>query len=307
MVGMSVHEASSQEGRLSRHSVVDVGSNTIHLLVGKVEGDAVLPVTGEKISARLGAGVEKSGRLEDERLALAVEAITLFVRIAALNGAPSPEILATSAVRDAENGPELVERVREETGIEMRLISGEKEAALGFRGALSAVRREGPVLVVDLGGGSAQFILGEASEGPERRVSLPLGTNRTTERFVEGDPPTDEELGALREHVPQLLPNWDVGGAEVVAVGGSARAMLKITPDGLTVRRLWHLSKEIRERPSGVLAREEGLAPERTRVLPAAITTLATILEHFGKDELIVARGGIREGTLLALAEGQGI
>ncbi len=307
MVGMSVHEASSQEGRLSRHSVVDVGSNTIHLLVGKVEGDAVLPVTGEKISARLGAGVEKSGRLEDERLALAVEAITLFVRIAALNGAPSPEILATSAVRDAENGPELVERVREETGIEMRLISGEKEAALGFRGALSAVRREGPVLVVDLGGGSAQFILGEASEGPERRVSLPLGTNRTTERFVEGDPPTDEELGALREHVPQLLPNWDVGGAEVVAVGGSARAMLKITPGGLTVRRLWHLSKEIRERPSGVLAREEGLAPERTRVLPAAITTLATILEHFGKDELIVARGGIREGTLLALAEGKGI
>jgi len=292
---------------LSRHSVVDVGSNTIHLLVGKVEGDAVLPVTGEKVSARLGAGVEKRGRLDDDRLALAAEAITLFTRIAALNGAPSPEILATSAVRDAQNGPELVERVREGTGLGMRLISGEKEAALGFRGALSAVRREGPVLVVDLGGGSAQLILGEASEGPERRVSLPLGTNRTTERFVEGDPPTDEELGALREHVPQLLPDWDVGGAEVVAVGGSARAMIKITPDRLTVGRLWRLSEEIRERPSGVLAREHGLAPERARVLPAAVTTLAAILEHFGKEELIVARGGIREGALLALAEGKGI
>jgi exopolyphosphatase/pppGpp-phosphohydrolase len=67
------------------------------------------------------------------------------------------------------------------------------------------------------------------------------------------------------------------------------------------------LSEEIRERTSGVLAREQGLAPERARVLPAAITTLATVLEHFGKDELIVARGGIREGTLLALAEGKGI
>ena len=292
---------------MSLYSVVDVGSNTIHLLVGKVEGGAVLPVTGEKISARLGAGVEKTGRLDDERLALAAEAISLFAGIAALNGAPSPELLATSAVRDAQNGPELVERVREGTGLSMRLISGEKEAALGFRGALSAVRREGPVLVVDLGGGSAQLILGEASEGPEKRVSLPLGTNRTTERFVEGDPPTDEELGALREHVPQLLPDWDVGEAEVVAVGGSARAMLKITNDRLTVERLRCLSAEVREGPSGVLAREQGLAPERARVLPAAITTLAAILEHFGKEELIVARGGIREGTLLALAEGKGI
>jgi len=292
---------------LSLYSVVDVGSNTIHLLVGKVEGGAVLPVTGEKISARLGAGVEKTGRLDDERLALAAEAISLFAGIAALNGAPSPEILATSAVRDAQNGPELVERVREGTGLSMRLISGEKEAALGFRGALSAVGREGPVLVVDLGGGSAQLILGEASEGPEKRVSLPLGTNRTTERFVEADPPTDEELGALREHVPQLLPDWDVGEAEVVAVGGSARAMLKITNDGLTVERLWRLSAEVREGSSGVLAREQGLAPERARVLPAAITTLAVILEHFGKEALLVARGGIREGTLLALAEGKGI
>jgi exopolyphosphatase / guanosine-5'-triphosphate,3'-diphosphate pyrophosphatase len=292
---------------LSLYSVVDVGSNTIHLLVGKVEGGAVLPVTSEKISARLGAGVEKTGRLDDERLALAVEAISFFAGIAALNGAPSPEILATSAVRDAQNGPELIERVREGTGLSMRLISGEKEAALGFRGALSAVGREGPVLVVDLGGGSAQLILGEASEGPEKRISLPLGTNRTTERFVEGNPPTDEELEALREHVPQLLPDWAVGEAEVVAVGGSARAMLKITNDGLTVERLWRLSAEVREGPSGVLAREQGLAPERARVLPAAITTLAAILEHFGKEELIVARGGIREGTLLALAEGKGI
>lgn len=289
---------------MSRHSVVDVGSNTIHLLVGEVEAGSVLPVTGEKVSARLGAGVEKKGRLDEARLTLATEAITLFASIAAMNGAPSPEILATSAVRDAENGGELVSRVRDATGVEMRLISGEKEAALGFRGALSAVQHEGRVLVVDLGGGSAQLILGEAQGGPEERVSLPLGTNRTTERFVLRDPPSDAELEALREHAGRLLPPWDISGAQIVAVGGSARAMLKITRDRLTVDRLWRLSGEIREIPSGVLAREQGLAPERARVLPAAITTLATVLEHFGKESLTVARGGIREGTLLALDEG---
>ena len=100
-----------------------------------------------------------------------------------------------------------------------------------------------------------------------------------------------------------MLPGWDVGVAPVVAVGGSARAMLRITSDPLTPARLWRLSEEIRTRPSGLLAREHGLTPERARVLPAAITTLAAVLEAYGKDELTVARGGIREGTLLALAE----
>jgi exopolyphosphatase/guanosine-5'-triphosphate,3'-diphosphate pyrophosphatase len=311
MGGVVVHEHRGivERGGLSRHSVIDVGSNTIHLLVGEVDGGAVLPVTGEKVSARLGTGVERTGGIEAERLALAAEAIALFARIAALNGAREPTVLATSAVRDAENGPELGEMVRELTGLKMRILSGEKEAVLGFRGAVSALGSswEKRTLVVDLGGGSAQLILGEAANGPERRVSLPLGSGRTTERFVESDPATDEELAALAGTVPRVLPDWEVKGAEVVAIGGSARAILKITRDRLTVGRLKKLSEEIREHPTAVLARENGLAPERARVLPAAVTTLAAILERFGKQDLTVARGGLREGTLLTLAEGKEI
>ena len=291
---------------MSRHSVIDVGSNTIHLLVGEVDGSEVLPVTGEKVSARLGAGVEKKGKIEPGRLELAAEAISLFAKIAALNGVAEPTVLATSAVRDAQNGPELTERVRELTGLKMRLISGEEEAALGFRGAVSAVGAswEGPALVVDLGGGSAQLIVGEASSGPLMQVSQPLGSNRTTERFVENDPPKKKELRALDEHVREMMPGWGLSQrVSVVAVGGSARAMLKITQDSLTVERMRRLALEISDRPSAVLAREHGLAPERARVLPAAITTLAAILEHFDMDRLTVARGGLREGTLLTLAE----
>jgi len=293
---------------MSRHSVVDVGSNTIHLLVAEVDGGEVLPVTGEKVSARLGSGVEKTGRIEEERLALAAEAIDLFARISALNGAPDPTVLATSAVRDAENGPELEERVREATGLKMRLISGEEEATLGFRGALSALGEswDGPALVVDLGGGSAQLIVGEASGGPLMQVSLPLGSNRTTERFVGKDPAKKKELRALDGHVKEMMPGWGLSSrVRVVAVGGSARAILKITGDTLTVERLRKLAAEITDRPSAVLAREHGLTPERARVLPAAITTLAAALEHFGKDGLTVARGGLREGTVLTLAEGE--
>ncbi|WP_162924366.1 hypothetical protein [Rubrobacter indicoceani] len=292
---------------MSRYSVIDVGSNTIHLLVGEVTEAGVLPVTGEKVSARLGSGVEKTGSIAPERLELAARAISLFAGIAALNGAEEPAILATSAVRDAENGPDLVKRVEEETGISMRLISGEEEATLGFKGAVSAVGEdpwEGPALVVDLGGGSAQFTLGEAQAGPLMQTSLPLGSNRTTERFVEHDPPKKKELKALDDHVKEILPDWQiVQGVPVVAVGGSARAILKITPDRLTVERLRTLADELRETKSAELARDHGLAPERAKVMPAAVTTLAAVLEHFGRDELNVVRGGLREGTIISLAE----
>jgi exopolyphosphatase/guanosine-5'-triphosphate,3'-diphosphate pyrophosphatase len=254
--------------------------------------------------------VEKTGRIAQERLPLAADAIALFARISALNGVSEPVILATSAVRDAENGLELRERVRELTDLKMRLISGEEEAALGFRGAVSAVGTslEGPVLVVDLGGGSAQLIVGEASSGPLMQVSLPLGSNRTTERFVDNDPAKKKELRALDEHVKDMVPGWSLSQrVSVVAVGGSARAILKITRDSLTVERMRKLALEICEIPSAVLAREHGLAPERAQVMPAAITTLAAILEHFDRDRLTVARGGLREGTLLTLAEGKEI
>lgn len=295
-------------GGVSPRAVIDVGSNTVHLLVGEVEDGAVLPVTGEKVSARLGSGVDKTGRIEDARIPIAAEAITLFSRLAALHGAPRPAVLATSAVRDARNGPELIEEVRKRSGLTVRLVSGEEEALLGFRGAVSALGPDfswdNPALVVDLGGGSAQLILGDAVNGPEKQVSLPLGSNRTTERFVRHDPPEKRELEALREAVGGMLPDWEVPeGTAVVAIGGSARAILKLTRDPLTVERLGNLAAEAAAGPSAVLARKEGFAPERARVLPAAITTLAAVLERFGGEYLTIARGGIREGALLTMAE----
>jgi exopolyphosphatase/guanosine-5'-triphosphate,3'-diphosphate pyrophosphatase len=288
--------------------VIDVGSNTIHLLVGEVKSGAVLPITGEKVSARLGAGVDETGSIEKVRIPLAADAIRLFARLAALNGAPQPAVLATSAVRDAKNGRALVEEVLEKTGLEMRLISGDEEGLLGFRGAVSALGPgfswDTPALVIDLGGGSAQLILGDATNGPQKRVSLPLGSNRTTERFVHHEPPDAGELDQLREAVLEILPEWELSeGAPVVAIGGSARATLRLTRDELTVESLRQLAQELSAKPSAVLAREEGLAPERARVMPAAITTLAAILEHFGGSRLTVARGGIREGAILTIAD----
>src|SRR5918997_1531994 len=115
----------------ARSAVIDVGSNTIHLLVGEVENGVVLPVTGEKVSARLGSGVDKTGKIEEARIPVAVEAIGLFARLAALNNVSETAVLATSAVRDAKNGPTLCEGVREKVGLEVRMISGKEEALQG--------------------------------------------------------------------------------------------------------------------------------------------------------------------------------
>ncbi len=294
---------------MSSHAVIDVGSNTIHLLVGEVEGSAVLPVAGEKISARLGSGVGKTGRIEEARIPVAAEAIKLFAHLAAFNGAHETAVLATSAVREAANARELIDLVGAEAGLEMRLISGEEEAFLGFRGAISALepgflRGDKKALVVDLGGGSAQLILGDAGGGFTEQVSLPLGTNRLTERYVDHDPPRPEELEALREAVLEVLPEWDLpDDAAVVAIGGSARAIMRLDRYRITRERLGELEAEVCAKPSAVLAREEGLAPERARVLPAAITTFAALLEHVGKPSLTVARGGIREGAILTMED----
>jgi len=275
--------------------------------VGVVEDGRVLPVAGEKVSARLGAGVDATGRIEGERVALAVDTIRLFARVAEVNGAAKPVVLATSAVRDAENGPEIVRGVLEETGISMRLISGEEEASLGFRGAVSALEEgslapDSPVLVVDLGGGSMQLIFGSVAGGPERQVSLQLGSNRTTERFVKGDPPKSGDLKELRGAAQEMLPPWEMPEeTAVVAVGGSARAIVRVSKGAkLTPKRLRALAREVSERPYQELARAEGIAPARARVLPAAISTLEAVLRGYNKPRLLVARGGVREGAILA-------
>jgi len=100
------------------------------------------------------------------------------------------------------------------------------------------------------------------------------------------------------------LPGWNLPErTAVVAIGGSARTLVRLTRDQLTQERLRKLTAEVSTKPSAALAREEGLAPERARVLPAAITTLAAILEHFDRPSLAVARGGIREGAILAMGD----
>jgi exopolyphosphatase / guanosine-5'-triphosphate,3'-diphosphate pyrophosphatase len=167
----------------------------------------------------------------------------------------------------------------------------------------SFTREDDNALVMDLGGGSAQLALGDISTGLEKQISQPLGSTRLTERYVYHEPPKPEELATLHKVVLATLLGWDMAeGAFVVAIGGSARTIPKLGGGRPTLEYLRRLAAEICTKPSAVLAREE-FSHSRARVLPAAIITLAAVLEHFGKPSLIVTRGGMIEGAILTMAD----
>lgn len=288
-------------------SVIDIGSNTINLLVGKVRDNVVIPIASESVHVQLGAGVDATGKMEPERMRAAVLVVALMDALARMHSALPPVALATSAVRDAANGQDLLAAIRHCTPVEARLLPGDREATLGFRGATSTagVAPDAPVLVVDIGGGSAQLSVGTSRSGPQQQVSLPLGSNRTTERSIANDPPTQEELQQVRTYAAGLLPRWDLpDDTAIVAIGGSARALARLGGPTFTAAELHALAAEISERPSGAFASLRGIAPTRTRVMPAAAMTLIAVLDVFGKQGLNVAQGGLREGVLLTLADG---
>lgn len=286
-------------------AVIDIGSNTIHLLVGQVEGAAVLPLRSERIAARLGEDIDNGGTINAGRFRIAVGTADLFRHIAEVEGAVRIVAVATSAVRDATNGAALVEALRALCRLDVRLLTGEREAQLGYRGAMCAgpVASGQPVLLIDLGGGSAQVVLGEAGGPPRQTISLPLGSKRMTDKFCLTDPPTTAGLKEIRQMALTRFPDWTLPpGTTAVGVGGSARALRNLTRNPLTQERLAELAAEIGGQASRVFARDQGFNPSRSRVLPAAATTLAAFLEKYKLPTLTVGQSALREGVLLALA-----
>ncbi|HEX8385933.1 MAG TPA: exopolyphosphatase, partial [Rubricoccaceae bacterium] len=175
-----------------RVCAIDVGTNTVQSLVADVTADGRLAVVeDEERFARLGQGVDASRRLAPEAMDRAVACLRAALDTAARLGAERVVVGATSASRDATNVADLVARVRRELGIEYRVLPGEAEAALSFRGALGrwADAPDGPVVVVDIGGGSTEVALGTRAAGVTARVSLDVGSVRLTERHFSIRPP----------------------------------------------------------------------------------------------------------------------
>jgi exopolyphosphatase / guanosine-5'-triphosphate,3'-diphosphate pyrophosphatase len=279
--------------------VVDVGSNTVRLLV-EVQGR---PVLSERELLRLGDDVEKHGRISGEKLELAAEVVADYVKDARAAGVLELEILITSPGRQAENGQALLERLEQASGCPTRIVSATEEGRLAFVGAISLAdppaRRR--VAVVDVGGGSAQVVVGTRRDGPAWSGSIDLGSQRLTSRLLGGDPPDKSAIAAARteaaSYAEQLDPPQPRGA---YAVGGSARALKRMVGARLGADELAEALKILAVTPAATVARKYDIDPGRTRTLAAGAVILAALQARLDTP-LKVVRGGLRDGALSEL------
>lgn len=289
-------------------AAIDIGTNSIRLLVATSEVDALRlhPVLDRTVTARLGQGVEATGLLDRERLLRVVTTVEEFRQAAAVHGAAPIIVAGTSAVRDAANGAELRDRIARTSGLTMAIIDGKREAELTFVGATAGHSLEGTILVADLGGGSLELVVARDGAMLARR-SLQLGSGRLAERYLTTDPPDLAAIAAVEHETRQMLAPLVAGCPPLdrcLIAGGTAESLPILTPkpDGnmsLTLRRLNGAVAMLIASPSAQLARETGLDPERVRTLPAGAAIIGAILSSFSLDTAEVTRGGLREGLIL--------
>ncbi len=203
---------------MTRVAGIDCGTNSIRLLVADVADGTLVDLDRRMEVVRLGQGVDRTGRLAPEALSRTFAATRRYAQICAGLGVERIRFVATSASRDAENRDEFVDGVRSILGVEPEVVAGEEEASLSFRGATSVLagRHPAPFLVVDIGGGSTELVLGDAS--PVAMISMDVGCVRLTERHLHADPPTAGQSEAARADVRAALD----AAARVVPLGRTA-------------------------------------------------------------------------------------
>jgi exopolyphosphatase / guanosine-5'-triphosphate,3'-diphosphate pyrophosphatase len=300
-----------------RVAVVDIGTNSTRLMVAAVAGGRLVSEhVRETEITRLGEGVDGAGRLSPAAMERVFETCARYREAIDAAGADRVVAVLTSAVRDAANGDEFRNQLRRRFGFDAQTISGEREARLTYRGATSRRGREGgPVLVLDIGGGSTELVLG-AGEQVEFHVSTQIGSVRFTERYLEHDPPSAEALAACREAVHSgleaALPARVRSRAEDgIAVAGTptsfAAIELRLDPYDRDRVHGHVLTRDSCERILGELAalpleerrRVRGLHPERAPTIVAGGLILAETMSIFGLDAMEVSERDILEGAAL--------
>jgi exopolyphosphatase/guanosine-5'-triphosphate,3'-diphosphate pyrophosphatase len=303
-------------------AVIDVGTNSVKILLAEVTGHSVTPLWETSEQTRLGRGFYETLRLQPEPIAATAAAIAGYASEARARGAVSVRVIATSAARDAVNRDELLEAIRQSSGLRTEVISGELEAEWGFRGVMTDPAYAGrPILIIDVGGGSTEFILGRTGS-LDYRQSFKLGSVRLHERFPPADPPGPGELGRLREWLdgflrddvePGLTSAMQRAGRpeRVVGVGGTTAILALMEArvvkfDRELVEsarfegaRLGAILEGLWNEPLAVRRTRVGLPPERADVIPFGAAIYEAVLRVFGFPELGVSTRGLRYAALL--------
>jgi exopolyphosphatase/pppGpp-phosphohydrolase len=289
-----------------RVAVVDVGANTLRLLVAEADNrGGFVPIREERRRTGLGEDVERHGRLTPEKIDCSAEAARKEVRRARKLGASRIEIVVTSPWRSAQNGQELLAALERATGFRVQPLTEQDEAELGFVGALSRTPVDAePVAVCDVGGGSTQIAVGTA-RAPSWLRSVPLGSLRLTERCLLSDPPTRLEVATARTEAAAAFSDLTPPlPAFALATGGTARALRRYGLCRLDEEMLAAAIEELADLSVVARAKRAKVDLERARTLPAGTIILAE-LQRVLQVPLGVADGGVREGVCTRLLEAE--
>ena len=300
-----------------RVAAVDLGTNSTRLLVADVDDGRVREVERRLAITRLGEDVDSRRKLLPTAIARVRNVLSDYRRAAERLGAERTLTLATSAVRDAENGEAFLGEIEWSYGFATRLLSGDEEAAMTFRGVAAGREVADGTLVLDVGGGSTELVLGGPG-GVSWQASLDIGCVRLTERFLAGDPPSADEVEACRGAVRALLAERvpeDVRPSAAIGVAGTVTTLATLhlglpeeDPERLHAHRVpaaW-VEEELDRLASATveeLCARPGIHPDRAPVMVAGAVVVADVLGHFGLAELEVSEQDILHAGALAAAE----
>lgn len=310
------------ESTVVRRAVINVGTNSVKLLVGEIIDGLIIPIHEESRQTRLGAGFYESGRLRASAIEQTAQAVAHFAETAAQLGAQTPRVIGTSAARDAANISDLLDAIRRASSLEMAVLTGSQEADWVYRGVTSDPKlAQSSLLILDVGGGSTEFIVGEKSVSRFSN-SYPLGSVRWLERLRLPDPPGLEELAKCRASLRDFLEHHvsePVGSVlrqcssppRLVSTGGTATILARMETrmadfDRHRIESVILTFSQIRAALEGLWTKSlserqtiPGLPSSRADVILTGTAIIEAIMAQFNFGEMQVSTRGLRYWGLL--------
>ncbi len=303
-----------------RVGAIDIGTNSVLLTVAEQTGNGLAPVIERATITRLGKGVDRTRRLDPQRAAATLDVLARYAQLIEQAGASRIDVVGTSAMRDALGGDHFRDQAEQLLGVRPRVISGQEEARLTFEGALVELDAAGDVVVVDIGGGSTEIIVGSVGTRVtvSGAVSLDVGSVRLFERHVVHDPPTRSELEAVRRNVRHALVDAPAppAAATLVGVAGTVTTLLAIELElesydplrvhnhRLPVAALEHLVARLAGMSLAERRELTGLEPARADVIVAGACILSELATWAAASEVLVSDRGVRWGLVRELLAG---
>jgi exopolyphosphatase/guanosine-5'-triphosphate,3'-diphosphate pyrophosphatase len=287
-------------------AAIDIGSNTTRVLVGEPIDGQLKKVMEQRAYTRISKAVDGDGAIRPEKVEEIGELVATQVRLAREIGAVEIRAVATAAVRDASNGRLVAAAISAAAGVEVEILSGEEEGRLSFIGATTALGHpvDGPIGVVDVGGGSTEVILGTVNEGVDEVRSWRIGSGVLADELISGDPPSASEIRRIRDHIEDFFDGVEIEHpAQAVAVGGSATSLRRLVGAMLEYETLERAIRVLSADPAVDVARRFELDPRRVRILTTGVLLLEKVSEMLGQP-LQIGKGGLREGIILDLLNG---